>query len=142
MLIGTARRQVRQAFWTRFAHLGLAPQQGWILRILGAHGPMSLHALSQWVHMDDPTTCRVVKSLQEKGLVASTPDPTHGRKVIIRIAPEGERLFPLLEDIAHGLEGDLAAGLDETERLHLRQSLLKVIANLAPATLAAAASKD
>ena len=42
-LIGTARRQIRQAFWNRYAGLGLTPQQGWILRVLSAQGPMSLH---------------------------------------------------------------------------------------------------
>jgi len=33
-LIGTARRQIRQSFWPKFATYGLSPQQGWILRVL------------------------------------------------------------------------------------------------------------
>lgn len=134
-LIGAARRQVRQAFWTRFAPLGLAPQQGWILRVLGAQGAMSLHGLAQWVHMDDPTACRVVKSLQEKGLVESAPDPRHGRKVIISLAPPGQQLVAQLDAAAAGLEADLHAGLSPAEQLSLRSGLLKVIGNLAPTPL-------
>ena len=129
-LIGNARRQIRQAFWARFGPLGLTPQQGWMLRILSAHGPLSLHGLAQWLFMDDPTACRIVKSLQDKNLVESSPDPGHGRRNIIKVSAEGARLAPALDQIADGLGRDLEEGLSSDERLALRSGLLKVIANL------------
>lgn len=129
-LIGTARRQMRQSFWGRYATLGLTPQQGWILRVLSAQGPMSLHCLSQWVFMDDPTACRVVKTLQDKGLVDSVPDPCHGRRNIISISRAGTRVAPALDALAEELGRDLERGLTDGERLQLRTLLLKVIANL------------
>ena len=129
-LIGTARRQIRQAFWARYAPHGLTPQQGWVLRILGAHGPLSLHGLTQWVFMDDPTACRIVKSLQDKKLVESSPDPCHGRRVIINVSAEGAGLAPKLDAIAAALDSELERGLSEPERLALRSGLLKVLANL------------
>ncbi|MDR3671106.1 MAG: MarR family winged helix-turn-helix transcriptional regulator [Holophaga sp.] len=129
-LIGTARRQIRQAFWARFAAHGLTPQQGWILRILFAHGPMSLHCLSQWVFMDDPTACRIVKTLQDKSLVESIPDPAHGRRNIISVSKAGAKVAPILESLAEDLGRDLEAGLSDAERLQLHATLLKVIANL------------
>ena len=131
-LIGTARRQIRQAFWAKFATHGLAPQQGWILRVLSAQGPMSLHCLSQWVFMDDPTACRIVKTLQDKGLVESVPDPGHGRRNIISVSKAGAQVAPALDALADELGQDLEAGLTELEKLHLRQTLLKVIANMTP----------
>lgn len=132
-LIGTARRQMRQSFWGRYATLGLTTQQGWILRVLSAQGPMSLHCLSQWVFMDDPTACRVVKTLQDKGLVESTPDPSHGRRNIIRISKAGAQVAPALDALAEELGRDLERGLSEAEKTQLRLLLLKVIANLSPA---------
>jgi DNA-binding MarR family transcriptional regulator len=129
-LIGTARRQMRQSFWGRYATLGLTPQQGWILRVLSAHGPMSLHCLSQWVFMDDPTACRVVRTLQDKGLVDSVPDPSHGRRNIISISRAGTRVAPALDALAEELGRDLEQGLTDTEKTQLRTLLLKVIANL------------
>jgi DNA-binding MarR family transcriptional regulator len=132
-LIGTARRQIRQAFWAKYAGHGLTPQQGWILRVLSAQGPLSLHCLSQWVFMDDPTACRIVKSLQDKGLVDSVPDPSHGRRNIITVTQGGAQVAPALDAHAEDLERDLAAGLTGPDQLELRRLLLKVIANLAPA---------
>jgi DNA-binding MarR family transcriptional regulator len=136
-LIGTARRQMRQSFWGRYATMGLTPQQGWILRVLSGQGPMSLHCLSQWVFMDDPTACRVVKTLQDKGLVESVPDPCHGRRNIISISKAGAKVAPALDALAAELGTDLERGLTEAEKTQLRTLLLKVIANLAPAVRAA-----
>jgi DNA-binding MarR family transcriptional regulator len=133
-LIGTARRQIRQSFWAKFAAHGLTPQQGWILRVLSAQGPMSLHCLSQWVFMDDPTACRIVKTLQDKALVDSIPDPAHGRRNIISISPAGAQVAPALDALAEELGRDLETGLSAKEKLQLRTILLKVIANLNPST--------
>ena len=142
-LIGTARRQIRQSFWWRFAAHGLTPQQGWILRVLSAQGPMSLHCLSQWVFMDDPTACRIVKTLQDKALVDSIPDPAHGRRNIISVSQAGRQVAPALDALAEELGQDLEAGLSAREKLQLRTILLKVIANLnAAARPAQAAPED
>ena len=131
-LIAAARTEVRQAFWSRNARLGLAPQQGWVLRVLSKEGPMSLHGLAQQVFMDDPTACRIVKALQEKGLVHSVPDPSHGRRLVITVSDEGARLVPELNAIAEEVGHELEAGLSPAELVSLRASLLKIIANLAP----------
>jgi DNA-binding MarR family transcriptional regulator len=80
--------------------------------------------------MDDPTACRIVKTLQDKGLVDSVPDPAHGRRHIISISRSGAKVAPALDALAEDLGRDLEAGLSETEQLQLRTVLLKVIANL------------
>jgi DNA-binding MarR family transcriptional regulator len=131
-LIAAARREVRQAFWTRNARLGLAPQQGWVLRVLANEGPMSLHGLAQMVYMDDPTACRIVKALQERGYVHSCPDPCHGRRLVITVSEAGLALVPELNQIADGVSRDLEAGLSAGELEALRTGLQKVIANLTP----------
>ena len=131
-LIGQARREIRQSFWARFAPFGLTPQQGWILRVLGAQGAMSLHVLSQWVFMDDPTACRIVKTLQDKGLVESQPDPDHGRRVLISLTPQGAARVPDLDRVAEQLGQDLERGLSPDQLRTLRSALVQVIANLSP----------
>ena len=132
-LIGQARREIRQSFWARFAPFGLTPQQGWILRVLGAQGAMSLHVLSQWVFMDDPTACRIVKTLQDKGLVDSAPDPDHGRRVLISLTALGAERVPDLDLAAEQLGRDLERGLSPDQLGTLRSALHQVIANLASA---------
>jgi len=133
-LVGVARRLIRQTFWVRYAPFGLTPQQGWVLRELLARGPLSLHCLAQGVFMDDPTASRVVKPLQDKGLVASLPDPRHGRRIVISLSDQGQRVAPALESIAAQLGRDLAVGLSPAELSGLRNGLVKVIGNLSSPT--------
>ena len=130
-LIGAARRQIRQAFWNRFAVHGLTPQQGWILLELSSDGPMSLHTLAQWVFMDDPTACRIVKTLQDRGLVESAPDPSHGRRNIITVSAAGSLLVPGLKALVDDLGREMERGFTESEKQLIRTTLLKLIANLA-----------
>jgi len=99
--------------------------------VLAAEGPMSLHCLAQWVFMDDPTACRIVKTLQDKSLVESVPDPGHGRRNIISVARAGAELVPALDAMAEALGRTLEAGLSAEEQRQLRETLLKVIGNLA-----------
>lgn len=129
-LVGAARRLIRQNFWDRYAPLKLTPQQGWVLRELRARGPLSLHALAQGVFMDDPTACRVVKPLHDRGLLESIPDPSHGRRIVISLSEEGHRVAPQLDAIAEQLGRDLAAGITPSELQGLRSGLVKMIANL------------
>jgi DNA-binding MarR family transcriptional regulator len=80
--------------------------------------------------MDDPTACRIVKTLQDRGLLDSVPDPAHGRRNIISISQAGAQVVPVLDALIEELDRDLEVGLSDEEKLQLRQTLLKVIANL------------
>jgi DNA-binding MarR family transcriptional regulator len=91
--------------------------------------------------MDDPTACRIVKTLQDKGLVESSPDPHHGRRVLINNTEAGGRLAPILDAIAEDLGRVLEAGLTPEERAGLRTSLIKVIGALACASPAVEAAE-
>jgi DNA-binding MarR family transcriptional regulator len=84
--------------------------------------------------MDDPTACRIVKSLQDKGLVDSAPDPHHGRRILITPSPAGALLAPALDAIAEDLGRALEAGLTAEEGRVLRTSLIKVIGALGTPT--------
>src|SRR5512135_3806328 len=88
-LVAATRRRVKQVVWARLAPLGLTPQQYWIMLVINRKGPQSLHLLAKEVWMDDPTASRVVKALCDRGLLRSEPDPAHGRRILIRLTPEG-----------------------------------------------------
>ena len=76
------------------------------------------------------TACRIVKTLQDKNLVDSVPDPAHGRRNIVSVSQAGAQVAPALDALAEQLGRDLEAGLNAPEKLQLRAALLKVIANL------------
>ena len=99
-LIAAARRRLKQSAWAMLAPHGLTPQQYWILMVLLEHGPHSLHDLAQKVWIDDPTACRIVKALVDRGLLLSGPDPRHGRRVLIQLSPQSEGLEQTLRDLS------------------------------------------
>ena len=129
-LLSATRRRVKQVVWARLAPLGLTPQQFWIMLILHRKGPLSLHALAQEVWMDDPTASRVVKTLCERGLLVSAPDPGHGRRVVIQPTDEGACMTQDLERIAEEVRDRLVDGLNEAEQVAVRRALTRMMANM------------
>lgn len=130
LLIGAARRRIKQVVWNWLGPLGLTPQQFWILLVLHESGPMSLHELAERIWADDPTACRVVRTLTDRGLLRSDADPTHGRRRLIRLDAEGRRMAPGLADLARSFRGGLEEGLAPAELLRLKRSLRHVLQNL------------
>ncbi|HET6330980.1 MAG TPA: MarR family winged helix-turn-helix transcriptional regulator [Holophagaceae bacterium] len=129
-LIAATRRRIKQALWAHLSDDNLTPQQYWILMVLMEHGPHSLHELAGKVCIDDPTACRIVKALSARGLTASSPDPDHGRRILIRMAPGTEALQKRLKGMAAKVRGGLEYGFSDEEKAVLRSGLMKVIANM------------
>lgn len=129
-LVAATRRRVKQVVWTRLAPLGLTPQQYWIMLVINRKGPQSLHLLAKEVWMDDPTASRVVKALCDRGLLQSGPDPAHGRRILIRLTPEGMGTARELEAISEEIRRRLSHGLSDEEEAALRRGLSRMIANM------------
>jgi DNA-binding MarR family transcriptional regulator len=130
LLSAAVRRRLKQVAWARLEPYGLTPQQFWVLLVLLEEGPLSLHALSQRVWMDDPTASRIVKALAGRGLLLSLADPGHGRRIQVSIAPEAHPMALELQSLAAEIKEGLAQGLTPAEQATLRQGLLTVIGNL------------
>jgi DNA-binding MarR family transcriptional regulator len=129
-LVATTRRRVKQVVWVRLAPLGLTPQQYWVILVVNRKGPQSLHALAREVWMDDPTASRLVKALCDRGLLHSAPDPAHGRRILIRLTPEGTGTARELEAISEEIRVRLAGGLSDEEQAVVRRGLSQMIANM------------
>jgi DNA-binding MarR family transcriptional regulator len=129
-LIAATRRRIKQALWSHLSEEGLSPQQYWILMVLMEHGPHSLHDLAMRVWIDDPTASRIVKALAGRGILSTSPDPKHGRRVVIRLAPGSEPLQQRLKAISSKVRGALELGMEAEEKAQLRAGLMKVIGNM------------
>ncbi|HJW73681.1 MAG TPA: MarR family transcriptional regulator [Geothrix sp.] len=130
LLASAVRRRLKQVAWARLAPYGLTPQQFWVILVLLEEGPLSLHALSQRVWMDDPTASRVVKTLVGRGLLRSLPDPGHGRRILISLMPEALPMARELQTLAQGIKENLVDGLSDQERDLVRHGLMTIIRNL------------
>ncbi|HET8901346.1 MAG TPA: MarR family transcriptional regulator [Holophagaceae bacterium] len=129
-LIAATRRRIKQALWAHLEADKLTPQQYWILMVLMEHGPHSLHELAGKVCIDDPTASRIVKALSARGLTASSPDPDHGRRILIRMGPDTAALQKRLKGMAAKVRGGLESGFTSEEKALLRLGLMKIIANM------------
>lgn len=129
-LIGAARRRIKQALWAQLQPLELTPQQFWVLLVVDEAMSLSLHELAQQVWMDDPTASRIVKALETRGFLCTSPDPNHGRRRLIRIGPGGTRLMPSLRALGKAFRGQIEQGVSPQAEARLRAGLERVITNM------------
>jgi len=129
-LAAAVRRRLKHLVAARLAPRDLTIQQFWVMLVLLEHGPTSLHPLAQQVWMDDPTASRVVKAMAGRGLLCAQPDPGHGRRILISLAPESLPLALQLRELAADIKASLVQGLTPEDQAATRRGLLTVIANL------------
>jgi DNA-binding MarR family transcriptional regulator len=124
------RRRLKSVVGSRLAPYDLTNQQFWVMLVLLEQGPSSLHPLAQQVWMDDPTASRVVKGMVGRGLLHAQPDPKHGRRIVISLAPSALPLAHELQRLATDIKSTLITGLDPDQQAVMRHGLLAMIANL------------
>lgn len=129
-LAAAVRRALKQVIWARLAPYGLSPQQFWVMLVLLEQGPSSLHPLAQQVWMDDPTASRVVKAMVKRGWLTAQPDPRHGRRILIELAPGALPLAQELQRLSAEIRGAMLAGLTPEEQRVLTSGLRTMVGNL------------
>lgn len=129
-LAAAIRRRLKQVVWARLAPLGLTPQQFWVILVLLEQGPSSLHPLAQQVWMDDPTASRVVKAMVGRGWLTTRPDPRHGRRILIDLAPQARPFAHELKALATEIREAVVAGLSPETQALMREGMLGMLANL------------
>jgi DNA-binding MarR family transcriptional regulator len=72
--------------------LGLSPSQFRVLEHLLLFGPMATGDLARSVLFGDSTISVVAKNLERSGLVARRADEADGRKAIVHLTREGQKL--------------------------------------------------
>ena len=83
----TARRMRQQA------GSELRPSSAAALTTVELHGPLTPSELAEIERVKRPTATRILRGLEEEGLIVRTPDPKDGRSALISLSSEGrERL--------------------------------------------------
>ena len=98
------------------------------------HGPMTVGELATHEQVQKPTVTRIVAALQERDLVARTPDPLDGRISWLEATGQGRRL---LQRVRRRRDEYLAARLkrlspDELETLERAAELLERLTEAGP----------
>ena len=129
-LAAALRRRLKHVVASRLTAYNLTPQQFWVILVLLERGTSSLHPLAKQVWMDDPTASRVVKAMVERGLLLTQPDPKHGRRILISLAPGALSMAQQLQQLAAEIRSGLVSGVSLEQQALLRQGLLAMISNL------------
>ena len=131
VLIGAARRGIKQAVLRLARPLRLTPPQFWFLNAARELPGAPLGAIARRQHIDAPTASRLAEGLARRGLVQVEPDGRDRRIVRVTLTPSGMRLAQRIAPLAAGLRGAVVQGMSRREEQALRRSLRKVVDNLA-----------
>jgi MarR family transcriptional regulator, organic hydroperoxide resistance regulator len=130
LLIGAARRQLKQAVVARVAPFQLSSPQFWVLLAVRELPGASLGEVAERQRLDLPTTSRVVTGLVARGLVRLERSAEDRRRASVRLTTSGEALARKLQGVADGVRAAVIEGFSASEQETLRAFLRKVIGNL------------
>lgn len=91
--------------------IGLTPAQAETLRFAARTRPdmATPGQLARILGVRPPTAVGIVAPLIERGLILRLPHPDDGRRTILRLSPDGERLYERLAALTSELDATLAA---------------------------------
>jgi len=107
--IGEIFQRIAAAAFERF---GLRVTDLRILNALHANEQISVAEISRRARVDKAWISRLVRELEEKALVARTPDPTDSRAMLVSLTPAGRRMQEDILPLARAHETEALAGID------------------------------
>ena len=129
-VITAVKSRMRQVAWRRLAPYGLSPQQYQLLMAIAERDGRCHGDLARGTWMDKPTASRILRTLQDRGLVRAEADPDHRRRILFHLQPEAEGLVQELQGFRRFMREGMEQGLEQDERAQLRGLLASVMDNL------------
>lgn len=86
--------------------------------------------LAQECFVTAQTMIRVVKNLEDEGLVYKTSHPTHGKIVTIEMTTQGKKLLRTVHQKVNEIEDSLLNGFSKQDITSMKANLRKMIQNL------------
>ncbi len=88
-----ARETVMAPIRVMLAKSGLSEQKWRVIRVLDEAGPMEQTALAQKACLLLPSLTRMLRAMEEEGLLARASDPQDGRKSIVSVTDAGRHVL-------------------------------------------------
>ncbi len=88
-----ARESAMALFRPMLRTFGLTDQQWRVIRVLASHNNIEAFELSQQSMILPPSLTRILKNLEEEGLVKRHSDKQDQRKVLISLSAKGKRKY-------------------------------------------------
>lgn len=129
-VISAVKSRLRQVAWRLLSPYELSPQQFQMLLAVAEEEGACHGDLARRTWMDKPTATRVLRALQQRGLVRLEPDPDHGRRLRISLDRRAQPLVKELLKLRKSIRKKVELDLLDSERAEVRRILAIVMANL------------
>jgi DNA-binding MarR family transcriptional regulator len=100
----------------------LGPSQVAALATIERHGPLSPSELAKGERIKRPTVTRIVRHLEEGGLVERVSHPADGRSSILSITPKGRSLLKRLRERKTAYLAKRLSAMDAQDRRTLERA--------------------
>lgn len=114
MTLLRARELVMKRFRPMLARHGITEQQWRVVRVLCEQGPLSASEAAERASILGPSLTRIIKTLEEAGLIVSERAAADGRRVVLEATPAGVEVIKSAAAERRTIYRDL-------EKLHGRQ---------------------
>jgi DNA-binding MarR family transcriptional regulator len=128
--VGRLDRALRARMGKVTARHGLTVAQYTVLSVLHVRGRLSNAQLARRSLVSPQAMNEIVEAMTTKRLVVRRPDPEHGRIVQIGLTARGESQLAKCDEAVRRLEGEMLAGLNETQRRQFQALLRACIVTL------------
>jgi homoprotocatechuate degradation regulator HpaR len=88
-----AREAVMSHFRPILADHDLTEQQWRVLRVLAESGMLDASEVAEKAFILAPSLTRMLRSLEERGFISKHKDEADGRRVLLRLAPDGQAVI-------------------------------------------------
>lgn len=129
-LVKRAQNELRTVMERGMADRGLTMSRYAALVALDEHGALSNAALARRCFVTPQTMTRLIRDLEDAGLVVRRENPASAREVLAELTPDGRAALVRGHEIATDVQERMLQGLDDDERDALRALLHRIIDNL------------
>ena len=130
LLVDRLMRKIHSGLQERapgFDREAVGPGGGIVLMTLADVGQVSLNELTKRVARDKSQMTRMIRSLENKGLVGRDVSPNDGRVSLIYLTPKGSEVVGELMQTVAEVVGEILEPISESERNTLKGLLAKVV---------------
>lgn len=125
-LLSRANARAQAILQTAFDDAGVRGYHYRLMAALAQYGPLSQADLGRNTGIDPKDVVHALNELEERGLVARTPDPADRRRNVVTLAAEGRAELVRLDGVLARVQAEVVATLTARER----ETLLRLLAKL------------
>ena len=111
------------------ARFGLKIAEWRVMAVLGDAGSATQRALTEATLMDKVAVNRACKVLEDRGLIARSPNADDGRSHLLELTEEGRAIHSEVMPLARDIEREIFSTLDDHEQEQFRDLLRRIFAH-------------